>query len=348
MHVWTELGALNLIALPSDQAAQVDELLAQIKNELNAWTTRGFLTVAFQRDSNIGSIPQTGAGVSDSEDYPYQRADSNFTASATVRSQYDLGNQAKDSVYYQISGSRTVGDASKLKDMASGSLMIGTAINYGLSRVNVYAQTTKLDRDPVVRRLDPSKTKIKRDAIHTRSVGTSWSRPFKTTSVQTSYLYSRSDYMGRPISNNSDSKTHALSGSMFHTLSDSAAVFGGLGVEWRRAKDRVVPSARASQDRAAFTINGDYVYIPLPHQRVTLSAKFRRLDYKEPLSPETKIRDDRELTLSAAYVISWDAVSVGLKDWELGFSVSRTKNESNIAAYDIKNNYLGMSLTYTF
>ena len=96
------------------------------------------------------------------------------------------------------------------------------------------------------------------------------------------------------------------------------------------------------------TVNGGYVYIPKPFHRLTLSGKLRDLDYKERLSSDDKIRQDREMTISAAYVVSGDVISTQYSGWELGFSLSRVRNESNMASYDITNNFLSASLTYTF
>ena len=344
----TELEALDLIALPAAQASEVDGLLAEIDNELSSWSTRGSVALTVQRDDNIGAIPETATGTIDSENYDYKRADINLTAAAVVTSSYDLGNQSKDSIYYSLAGSRVSGDDSKLKDNTSGSVTIGTRLNRGLSRFNLYFQASKLDRDPVVRRLDPTNTKIKRDSIHTRTIGSVWSKSYQATNAQIGYSHARSDYMGRAVSNNSDSKTHSLTGSLFHTSSDTSAVFGGVGFERRRASDRIVPSARASQDRTVMTVNGGYVYIPKPFHRLTLSGKLRDLDYKERLSSDDKIRQDREMTISAAYVVSGDVISTQYSGWELGFSLSRVRNESNMASYDITNNFLGASLTYTF
>ena len=352
----TELEALDFYSLPSTQASEVNELLIRVESSMSRWKTTGFVSLTANYDNNVGSITETGkladtAGVLsgtsfDSEGFSTKRSDTASGITASVSTFYDIGSQTNDNVYIQVTGQKTSGDDSKLKDLHSGGLTIGTNLNTVSYRTNTFVKFDKLHRNTVK---DRSDLPVKRDDIKTITAGTQISRQLDNTNLQFGYDFSIADFSGRSLSDDSDSKTHSLSMGLFSLLNPSTALFSGIGYQQRRADNRSSATAMSAQDRDVIRLNAGITSIFAEAHRVTSSVSIRDLRYKKLLSGVDQfIRDDRETTLSLAYRFNAGSISENLLGWSFNATVTRVENNSNMASYDITNNLVTLGVTYEF
>jgi len=351
----TEIDALDRYGLPDNQQQEVDRLSAQLASQLNKWTTRGAISVTANYDSNVGAITDSGTAVGesgetlrsfDSEGFSDKRSDSALGLTASVTSSYDLGTQTRDSAYIRVVGRKTNGDTSDLKNLHSASTTIGTQVALGSYSTNTFISYQHIHRNSVKN----DGTVVQRDDIDTVTIGTQLGRQYGSNNLQIGYSYVVADYSGRSATSDlSDSKTHDVSLGLFRLVNQQTALFSNISYQQRRASDRNVPTAVSSQDRNVTNVNLGAIRTIGDFHRITGSVSYRNLEYRQRLvGSDQLIRDDRETTLSLAYRFNAGSISEHLLGWSFNATVTRVKNNSNMASYDITNNFITLGLTYEF
>jgi len=238
-----------------------------------------------------------------------------------------------------------LGDDSDLKNLHSVGVTGGVVLTAGLYETNTYLGFNHTHRNSVKN----GGTTVKRDDIATISVGTKISRQFGPTNVQLGYGFSRSDFSGRPVSDLSDAKSHGVTFGVFKMLGTQSAIFSNIGYQQRRAIDRTVATAVASQDRNVVSASLGSTRIFGDYQRVTASLNRLNLDYQRLLSGSDQfIRDDKETTVSVSYQVDGRAITQTLDGWSFFATANRVRNDSNMATYDVTNNYLSMGVSFQF
>jgi len=350
----TEIDALDFYTLPESQQREVDRLKEQITTELSPWTTAGSVALSFDYDNNIGAITDSGTtlgsagevGTSfDSEGFSTKRSDTALGVTTSITSTYDLGLQTNDNAYFILNARNSVGDDSDLKNLHSVGITSGAVLSAGPYTTNTYVGFDHTHRNSVKN----DGITVKRDDIATISAGTKISRQFGPTNVQLGYSFSRSDFSGRSVSDLSDAKSHGITFGVFKMLGTQSAIFSNIGYQQRRAIDRDVATAVASQDRNVVSASLGSTRIFGDYQRVTASLNRRNLDYQRLLSGSDQfIRDDKETTVSLSYQVDGRAITQTLDGWSFFATANRVRNDSNMATYDVTNNYLSMGVSFQF
>ena len=351
----TEIDALDRYRLPENQQREVERLSEQLASQLNRWTTRGALSMTADYDSNVGAITDTGTAIGesgeiltsfDSEGFSNKRSDTALGLTASVTSSYDLGTQTRDSAYIQVVGKKTNGDTSDLKNLHSISTTIGTQVALGSYSTNTFMTYQRIHRNTVKN----DGTAVKRDDIDTVTVGTQFGRQYGSNNVQIGYSYAMADYSGRSATSDlSDSRTHGVSFGLFRLVDQQTALFSNISYQQRRASDRNVPTAVSSQDRNVTGVTLGTTKIFGDYHRMTGSVAYRNLAYRQRLAGSDQfIRDDRETTLALNYQFDAQAISADLDGWSFFANASRIVNNSNMASYDITNNYLTVGISVAF
>ena len=353
----SELELLARLKLPAEQSDLVTKLLQESRNAKKRLFISGQLSHSFSYNDNVGGHTDSGliadvngntAGnfFTDAEGHSSQTSDLFNTTQLKLNFLYDLNNQDKDSVYLDLTTSKTNGSSTNISDGIYNKVTIGSYLNTQGINNNLYLSYAKNNKKNLV----VNNQTVIQDKQETVSLGLKSTFQIQEVNIQTDLLRETTNFSNRgALSDASDATTSSFSVNGLKPISYTTAIYANVNYAERRASDPTIALASESQNRDTRGIGFGLIHTPATGQRVTLNTSLQNHKYKirNQLSDQY-LRKDNELLASIAYSLDGSLFPKNLSSLKVDFLLSHSRVMSNMPTYDVTTNSFTILGSYPF